>query len=99
MSARAAPAARLTNPDAVLTRSALRKLGYERRAVDVIFRALPTVRLPGYSRPMVKATDLHELLERCTSAETCEPAPASWALIAPAERRPPDFQEEAETDE
>ena len=87
-------AAPLTSPDVVLTRSALRRLGYERRAVDVIFRALPTVRLPGYSRPMVKATDLLELLERCTSAETCEPTVEGRALLAPVELERPAFSTE-----
>jgi hypothetical protein len=32
---------RLENPEAVLTRTDLRDLGYERRAVDAIFRACP----------------------------------------------------------
>jgi hypothetical protein len=32
---------RLANPDAVLSRTDLRDLGYERRAVDAIFRRLP----------------------------------------------------------
>ena len=40
---------RLANPDAVLTRSDLRELGYERRAIDAIFRSCPVVVLPGYS--------------------------------------------------
>ncbi len=57
---------RLANPEAVLSRSDLRELGYERRAIDAIFRALPVVALPGYSRPLVRADDLRELLSRCT---------------------------------
>jgi hypothetical protein len=44
-------------PDALLTRSHLRELGLERRAIDAVFRALPVVALPGYSRPMIYAED------------------------------------------
>jgi hypothetical protein len=40
----------LETPGALLTRSDLRELGLERRAVDAVFRALPTVHLPGYTR-------------------------------------------------
>jgi hypothetical protein len=53
-------------PGALLTRSHLRELGLERRAVDAVFRELPVVVLPGYSRPMIKAEDYLSLLERCT---------------------------------
>jgi hypothetical protein len=61
------PAAeRLANPDAVLSRGDLRELGFERRAVDAVFRALPVVVLPGYSRPLVKVTDYTALIERCS---------------------------------
>lgn len=55
----------LTNPDALLTRTHLRELGLERRAVDAVFRALPVVVLPGYSRPLVRVQDYIELVERC----------------------------------
>jgi hypothetical protein len=48
---------RLANPAAVLSRSDLRELGYERRAVDAIFRALPVESLPGYSRPLIRVAD------------------------------------------
>ena len=41
MSDRPSPAERLANPDAVLSRSDLRELGDQRRAVDAIFRACP----------------------------------------------------------
>ena len=47
-------------------RSALRDLGLERRAVDAVFRALPVVALPGYSRPLVRVEDYRELVERNT---------------------------------
>ena len=68
MRARSRPAAaeRLANPDAVLTRSDLFDLGYERRAVDAIFRGCPVVAIPGYSRPMIRVADYLELVERST---------------------------------
>jgi hypothetical protein len=48
---------RLMLPDALLSRSDLRDLGLGRRAVDAIFRALPVVALPDYSRPLIKVSD------------------------------------------
>jgi len=53
----------LKTPGALLTRTHLRGLGLERRAVDAVFRALPVVALPGYSRPMVRVEDYVELVE------------------------------------
>jgi hypothetical protein len=49
-------------PDALLTTSHLRALGLERRAVDAVFRALPVVALPGYSRPLIRACDYVEFV-------------------------------------
>jgi hypothetical protein len=69
------PARRLTRPaaaellethGALLMRSDLRRLGLERRAVDAVFRALPVVALPGYSRPMIRAEQYAELVEQHT---------------------------------
>jgi len=61
------PAAELlATPGALLTRSHLRELGLERRAVDAVFRALPVVALPGYSRPMIRAEEYQELIARST---------------------------------
>jgi hypothetical protein len=57
---------RLGNPDAVLSRTDLRELGYERRAVDAIFRSCPVVVLPGYSRPLIRVSDYVAFLEGCT---------------------------------
>jgi hypothetical protein len=57
---------RLARPDAFLSRSDLRELGLERRAVDAIFRALPIVSFPGYSRPLIRAEDFNELVESST---------------------------------
>jgi hypothetical protein len=57
---------RLGLPDALLSRTDLRDLGLERRAVDAVFRALPIVMLPGYSRPFVKVADYLRLIEDST---------------------------------
>src|ERR671924_40667 len=56
----------LETPGALLTRSHLRELGLERRAIDAVFRALPVVALPGYSRPMIRAEQYLELVEEST---------------------------------
>jgi hypothetical protein len=56
----------LQTPGALLTRTHLRDLGLERRAVDAVFRALPVVVLPGYSRPMVRVQDYLDLVDRST---------------------------------
>jgi hypothetical protein len=56
----------LLTPGALLTRSHLRQLGLERRAVDAVFRALPTVELPGYSRPLIRAEAYLDLVEQHT---------------------------------
>jgi hypothetical protein len=53
-------------PDALLTRTHLRELGLERRAVDAVFRALAVVALPGYSRPMIRVRDYLDLIENYT---------------------------------
>jgi hypothetical protein len=59
---RPSAAARLENDQAVLSRSDLRELGYERRAVDAIFRACPVVVLPGYARPLLQVADFQAFL-------------------------------------
>jgi hypothetical protein len=56
----------LEKPHALLTRSHLRELGLERRAIDAVFRELKLVLLPGYSRPLIKAADYLQLIERET---------------------------------
>lgn len=53
-------------PGALLNRSHLRDLGLERRAIDAVFRSLPIVLLPGYSRPMVRSEDYLRLLAEST---------------------------------
>jgi hypothetical protein len=60
------PSNRLGDPDAFLSRTDLRELGLERRAVDAVFRALPVVVLPGYSRPLIRVSDYLELVEAST---------------------------------
>ena len=61
-----AATALLETPGALLTRSHLRELGLERRAVDAVFRELDPVFLPGYSRPLIRVEDYLALLDRCT---------------------------------
>jgi hypothetical protein len=65
---------RLANPDALLSRTDLRELGLERRAVDAVFRALPVIVLPGYRRPLVRVADYLGLIEhrRSTATESAE---------------------------
>ena len=58
--------ARLANPDALLSRTDLRELGLERRAVDAVFRAVPVIVLPGYSRPLIRVSDYLAFLEAST---------------------------------
>ena len=53
-------------PEAFLSRTDLRELGLERRAVDAVFRAVPVVVLPGYSRPLVRVSDYLDLVEVST---------------------------------
>jgi len=61
-----AAAERLATPDAFLSRGDLAELGLPRRAVDSVFRALPTVHLPGYSRPLIRVSDYLAFLEEHT---------------------------------
>ena len=56
----------LETPGALLTRTDLRELGLQRGAVDSVFRAVPTVHLPGYSRPMIRVEDYLELIAERT---------------------------------
>ena len=51
---------------ALLTRTHLRQLGLERRAVDAVFRELECVFLPGYSRPLIRADDFLTLVDQST---------------------------------
>jgi hypothetical protein len=66
LSERAAAIARLETPEAVLSRSDLRELGYERRAIDAIFRGCPVVALPGYARPLLRVADFQAFVAEHT---------------------------------
>ena len=66
VSVRPTAAERVENPDALLSRTDLRELGLERRAVDSIFRQLPSSCFEGYSRPLVRVADYLELVARST---------------------------------
>jgi hypothetical protein len=62
---------RLRVPEALLSRSDLRELGLERRAVDAVFRECPIIQLPGYSRPLVRVSDYLALLDGATYCDRC----------------------------
>ena len=64
---RPSPEELLQEPRAFLTRTDLRELGLDRRAVDAVFRALPIVQLPGYRRPLIRVADYTALIESSTS--------------------------------
>jgi hypothetical protein len=66
VSVRPPATARLENPEAVLKRSDLRALGFQRRAVDAIFRACPIIALPGYARPLLRVADFQAFLAEST---------------------------------
>ena len=57
---------RLEQPAAFLSRTDLRELGLERRAVDAVFRGCPTVVLPGYSRPLIRVGDYRDFIAAAT---------------------------------
>ena len=59
----------LETPGALLSRTHLRELGLERRAVDAVFRELAVVVIPGYSRPFIRAEDYRRLLDENTYRE------------------------------
>lgn len=63
---RLSAAERLRNPAAMLTRGDLAELGFERRAVDAVFRGCPVVALPGYSRPLIRVADYLDLIAQNT---------------------------------
>ena len=61
---------RLSLPDAVLSRTDLALLGWQRRAVDAIFRECArregVVILPGYRRPMVRVATYRDVISDST---------------------------------
>jgi hypothetical protein len=56
----------LAQQSGYLTRSHLRELGLERRAIDAVFRACPIVVFPGYSRPVIRVEDYLALVDAST---------------------------------
>ena len=70
---------RLELPGAFLSRTDLRALGLERRAVDAIFAQVPNVILPGYSRPLIRVGDYLVLIKASTYSgrDRVHPPPAS----------------------
>jgi hypothetical protein len=73
--ARVTAAELLERPGALLQRRHLHELGLERRAVDAVFRALPVVILPGYSRKMIRAEDYRRLIRDRTYSKSQMPPP------------------------
>lgn len=71
MIGRPSAAERVHNPDAVLSRTDLRDLGWERRGIDTIFRECPVIALPGYRRPVIRTRDYLALLEGSTYCDRC----------------------------
>lgn len=72
MSAQPTAAVLLRTDGALLTRGHLSELGLSRAAVDAVFRELGkpggpgVIVLPGFSRPMIRASDYQALLEKST---------------------------------
>jgi hypothetical protein len=56
----------LNTPEAVLTSSHLRELGWTRTHIDAIWRACPIVILPGTRRPVLRVEDYLAYLEQHT---------------------------------
>jgi hypothetical protein len=71
MSGRPSAAERVRVPEAFLSRTDLRELGLERRAIDAVFRECPVIELPGYSRPLVRVADYLVLLDGHTYSDRC----------------------------
>jgi hypothetical protein len=61
----------LATPGALLTRSHLRELGLERRAIDAVFRDCPVILLPGYARPLVRVEAYRAFLDEHTYCDRC----------------------------
>ena len=60
------PQERLELDGALLSRTDLRDLGLPRAGVDAVFRALPVVVIPGYSRPFVRVVDYRAFIDEHT---------------------------------
>jgi hypothetical protein len=57
---------RLERREGLLSKADLERLGLPRRAVDAVFRALPNVEFPGFSRAFVHAKDFSSYLDEHT---------------------------------
>ena len=53
-------------PQLLDRRTLAEETGLPRSAIDAVFRALPTIHLPGLRKPLVRRADELELLERST---------------------------------
>ncbi len=82
MSERPSATVRLQNPDAFLSRSDLRELGLERRAIDAVFRSCPVVVFEGYTRPLICVEEFLAYRERCTTEATVCVRDATWRSCA-----------------
>jgi hypothetical protein len=71
VSERPSPSELLETPGAFLTRTDLRSVGLDRRAVDAVFRECPVVQLPGYSRPLVRVEAYTAFIEGATYCDRC----------------------------
>ena len=69
MSEKPTAAELLETPGALLSRGHLRELGLERRAAEAVFKALPVVVFPGYSRPFIRVEDYLAYREAHTYAK------------------------------
>jgi hypothetical protein len=68
---RPSPSELVKNPDAFLTRTDLRELGLERKAIDSSFRNCPVVALPDYARPMIRVRDFLAFIDGATYCDRC----------------------------
>jgi hypothetical protein len=66
VSGRPSPAELLERPEALLSRTHLRDLGWGRAQIDAIFRKLDVIVIPGTTRPMIRREDYLELVAGST---------------------------------
>jgi hypothetical protein len=71
VSERPTAAERVRTPEALLSRSDLRELGLERRAIDAVFANCPIIQLPDYKRPLVRVSDYLAFLDGHTYCDRC----------------------------
>jgi hypothetical protein len=71
VSERPTAAERARTPEAFLSRSDLRELGLERRAIDAVFGNCPIIQLPGYKRPVIRSSVFRAFIEGETYCDRC----------------------------